>query len=210
VRASGDVKVGAYIFNASVRAGGSIVVTGRAEGKSRSLVGGLIWGAKGVTARSIGSPYNTSTRLVAGIDPEYVSRVDQIRANMQACEDKQTKLMGAIGIETLDLGLVKQRLARTRDEKRRKAILAALRRVAKIGELQKNLQSELKEIGESQRQLAAKTSISVQNELFAGVELRIGEKTLTLQDDEAKVSFRLVLTDDELEIQKHPFKGSLH
>ena len=75
--------------------------------------------------------------------------------------------------------------------------------------MEQNLQKELAEIAENQRQLSFRTSVNVQNELFAGVELRIGEQTLVLQDDENKVSFRLVQEDDELEIQKAPFSGNL-
>ena len=100
VRAGGDIKVGSYIFNASVRAAGQIMVPGMGEGKSRALVGGLIWGAKGISALSIGSPYNTSTRLVVGVDPDQVNRADQIRANMHAC---QQKLLEKIGVDSVDL-----------------------------------------------------------------------------------------------------------
>jgi len=89
VRSVGDVKVGSYIFNASVRAGGQVLVPGMGEGKSRALVCGLVWRAKGITARSIGSPYNASTRLVVGVDPDQVNSADQIRANMHKCEGKQ-------------------------------------------------------------------------------------------------------------------------
>ena len=207
VRAGGAVKVGSYIFNASVRAGGQVVVTGKGEGKSRALVGGLIWGARGIIAKSIGSPYNTSTRLVAGIDPEYVNRADQIRANMQSCEDKQRKMMKTIGVDSLDLALIKQKLARSRDPKQKKTILLCIKRVAKIADLQQNLQKELSDIAENQRKLAFMTSINVQNDIFSGVELRIGEQTLILQDDQAKVSFRLVQNDEILDIQVGPFKG---
>ena len=209
IRARKDVKAGSYIFNASVRSGGLVTVTGKGEGKSRALVGGLIWGARGVVARSIGSPYNTNTRLVAGIDPEFVTRADQIRANIQACEEKQRKIMKGIGIESMDLEIIKQKIARSRDPKEKKKILVSLKRIAKVAELEQNLQKELAEIAENQRQLSFRTSVNVQNELFAGVELRIGEQTLVLQDDENKVSFRLVQEDDELEIQKAPFSGNL-
>jgi hypothetical protein len=209
IRAGGDVKAGSYIFNASIRAGGQVVVAGKGEGKSRALVGGLVWAAKGITARSIGSPYNTSTRLVVGIDPEYVNRADQIRANMQACDEKQQKLLRSVGLDSTDLALIRQRLARCRTPKEKQGILSCLKRVAKVAELEQGLQQELSEIAETQRKLAFRATANVQNELFAGVELRIGEETLTLHDDDAKVSFRLIQEDEQLSIQKGPFKGSL-
>ena len=148
VRTGGDIKVGSYIFNASVRAGGQVIVPGMGEGKSRALVGGLIWGAKGITARSIGSPYNASTRLVVGVDPDQVNRADQIRANMHACEEKQRALLKKLGVDRLDLDLIKQKLARCPSAKQKQAMLVAVKRVAKVAELERNQQEELAEIAD--------------------------------------------------------------
>ena len=202
VRAGGDVKVGSYIFNASVRAGGEIQAPGMGEGKARALVGGLIWGARGIAAKSIGSPYNASTRLVVGVDPDQVNRADQIRANMHACEEKQRKLLKSLGMETLDLAQLKVKLARCPSSKEKQAMLVSVKRIAKIAELEKNQQEELEEIAETQRKLAHRTSISVVNQLFAGVELRIGELTELVREDKEKVSYRLVTEDEETRLQE--------
>ncbi|MBT3343169.1 MAG: DUF342 domain-containing protein [Gemmatimonadetes bacterium] len=200
VRATGTVKVGSYIFNASVRAGGEVQVPGMGEGKSRALVGGLIWGAQGVTARSIGSPYNTSTRLVVGVDPDQVNRADQIRANMHTCDNKQRALLKKLGVEHLDLDLIKQKLARVASAKQKQQMLMAVKRIAKIAELERNQQEELEEIAEEQRKLAQRTQINVLNDLFAGVEIRIGEHTELIREDAEKCSFRLVTEDEEQKI----------
>ena len=209
VRAGGDIKVGSYIFNASVRAGGEILVPGMGEGKSRALVGGLVWGALGISARSIGSPYNTSTRLVVGVDPDQVNKADQIRANMQACQQKQLKLLKKIGVEVLDLQLIKQKLAHCKSPKQKQSMLMAVKRIAKIAELEQNQQEELEEIAESQRKLSHKTNINVASELFAGAELRIGEQTELIREDAEKVSFRLVTEDEEEKIQMDTLSGNL-
>jgi hypothetical protein len=201
-RAGGNVKVGSYIFNASVRARGEVIVPGMGEGKSRALVGGLIWGAKGISARSIGSPYNAGTRLVVGIDPDQVNRADQIRANMHACQEKQRKLLKKLGVESLDVSLIKQRLARCPSPKQKQAMLMAVKRIAKVAELEQNQQAELEEIAEAQRKLSHQTNINVVSELFAGVELRIGEQTETVREDKEKVSFKLVTEDEEVKIQE--------
>ena len=201
-RAGGNVKVGSYIFNASVRACGEVIVPGMGEGKSRALVGGLIWGAKGISARSIGSPYNAGTKLVVGIDPDQVNRADQIRANMHACQEKQRKLLKKLGVESLDVSLIKQRLARCPSPKQKQAMLMAIKRIAKVAELEQNQQLELEEIAEAQRKLSHQTTINVVSELFAGVDLRIGEQTETIREDKEKVCFKLVTEDEEVKIQE--------
>ena len=209
VRAGGNVRVGSYMFNASVRATGQVVVTGKGEGKSRALVGGLIWGARGILAKSIGSPYNTSTKLVAGIDPESVNRSEQIRANMQTCNEKQRTMLERIGVPSLDVALIKQKLAFCRSPKDKQKILMMVKRIAKVAELEQSLQKELEEIADVQRKLALQTYISVHSQLFAGVELRIGEQTQIVNDDENNISFNLVQDDDEQKIQKGPYKGAM-
>ena len=63
IRVGGDARIGSYLFNASLRAGGKVIVLGRGDGKARSLVGGLVWAGLGIESSSIGSPYNSATRL---------------------------------------------------------------------------------------------------------------------------------------------------
>ncbi|MDA0337787.1 MAG: FapA family protein, partial [bacterium] len=206
VRAGGDIKVGSYIFNASVRAGGEVQVPGMGEGKSRALVGGLVWGAKGITARSIGSPYNASTRLVVGVDPDQVNRADQIRANMHTCEGKQRVLLKKLGVDRLDLDLIKQKLARCPSAKQKQAMLVAVKRIAKIAELERNQKVELEEIAEFQRKLALRTTINVLTDMFAGVEIRIGEQTELIREDCERCSFKLVIADEVQKIQQDVLK----
>lgn len=206
VRAGGDVKVGSYVFNASVRASGQVLVPGMGEGKSRALVGGLVWGAQGITARSIGSPYNASTRLVVGVDPDQVNRADQIRANMHACEEKQRVLLKKLGVDRMDLDLIKQKLARCPSAKQKQAMLVAVKRIAKIAELERNQQEELEEIAEEQRKLAIKTTVNVINDMFAGVEIRIGEQTELIREDCEKCSYKLVIDEEEQKIQQDALK----
>jgi uncharacterized protein (DUF342 family) len=208
VRAGGDVKVGSYIFNASVRAGGQVFVPGMGEGKSRALVGGLVWGAKGITARSVGSPYNASTRLVVGVDPDQVNRADQIRANMRACQGKQNALLKKLGGDSLDLNRIKQKLARCASAKQKKSMLVAIKRIAKIAELERNQQEELQQIADEQRKLAARTTINVLNDLFAGAEIRIGEQTEMIREDCEHCSYKLVIEDEEQKIQQDVLKNT--
>ncbi|MEW6755665.1 MAG: hypothetical protein AB1505_32510, partial [Candidatus Latescibacterota bacterium] len=64
-------------------------------------------------------------------------------------------------------------------------------------------------LAEGQRARALKALVAVQLHIFAGVELRLGEETLTLRDDGMRVCFRLVRNEEELNITMAPFSGSL-
>jgi len=140
--------------------------------------------------------------LITGVDPEQVNRAEQVRSNMQACEEKQKKMMKSISIDNLDVALIKQRLSMCRSPKDRQNVLQTIKRIAKIAELEQNQQKELEEIAEAQRQLATKVNIVITNEIFSGIELRIGEEKLMLLEDQSNCRFRLVKgEDEELKIQ---------
>ena len=206
VRAEGDVQAGAYLFNASIRAGGRVVVLGKGEGKSRALVGGLIWAGRGIEAASIGSPYSSSTRLVAGVDPDRVNRMEQLRANIAACDERQKRLMDKIGLDSLDVELVRQKLRRTSAPQHKKLLASGLKRIASISALQESLRQEVSELAAEQRRLARQAEIIVRNRLFAGVEVRLGEEALQVQDDHDRVRLHLLEEDGRLRIEV----GMLH
>lgn len=208
VRAGGDVRVGSYIFNASVRAGGQVVISGKGEGKSRALVGGLVWGGRGILAKSIGSPYNTNTKLVAGINPDSVERIDKIRANLITCGEKQEALLTRIGLSSMDIAQVKKKLSFCRTAKEKQKVLQIVKRIAHVAELEDNLQRELEDIADRQRRTALRTFISIHGKLFAGVELRIGELTHLISDDLQNISFGIVQNEEEQSIQVGPFRSS--
>ena len=100
------------------------------------------------------------------------------------------------------MSLIKQRLARCPSPKQKQAMLMAIKRIAKVAELEQNQQLELEEIAEAQRKLSHQTTINVVSELFAGVDLRIGEQTETIREDKEKVCFKLVTEDEEVKIQE--------
>ena len=54
--------------------------------------------------------------------------------------------------------------------------------------------------------VALKASIRVASELFTGVELRIGEQTMVINEDKDKVGFKLVQEEEELKIQEGPLR----
>lgn len=207
VRAGGEVQAGAYIYNASVRARGRVVVMGKGEGKSRALVGGLVWAGAGVEASSIGSPYTSSTRVVAGVDPDRLSRMDQLRANVGACEERQRLLMERYGLDSLEPEALRLRLQRARSPAVRQALGTGLKRIARIVVLRDSQRRELEELAEGQRQLSRRAEVTVWNRLFAGVEIRLGEQTLTVMDDRDRVRLRLVQKDEGLEVEIGPARG---
>ena len=204
LRASGDLHVGAYIFNASVRAHGRVVVAGRGEGKTRALVGGLVWAGDGIAALSIGSPYSRETRVVAGIDPDQSNRLDQLRANLESCVSRQLLMTNQLGMEELDVGLLKQRLQQTSSPQGKKAIILSIKRIARLAELRRDLEREIEDLLAAQRELSHSAKVEVQGTLFSGVELRIGEAKLRTSQDSKRVCAELSRDGEEEVVSLRP------
>ena len=88
--------------------------------------------------------------------------------------------------------------------KQKQSMPVAVKRVAKIAELERNQKEELEEIAELQRKLALKTTVDVVSDLFAGVEIRIGEQTELIREDCDRCSYKLAIDEDEQKIQQDP------
>jgi uncharacterized protein (DUF342 family) len=205
VRTGGDVKVGTYLLEATVRARGSVIALGKGEGKGRAVVGGLIWGARGIEARSLGSPSNANLRIVTGVDPDEVAHVEQLRARMRTCEEQQRKvLMTSFGLRHLDPELIKQKLRACSDPQDKKLLLRGVRMLSELTEKRQSSQKEMEAVVEAQRKLARQAAVVVSNELFAGVEIRVGEHSIKIQEDKERVSIRLVEEDERTVIQVAP------
>ena len=92
--------------------------------------------------------------------------------------------------------------------KQKQSMPVAVKRVAKIAELERNQKEELEEIAELQRKLALKTTVDVVSDLFAGVEIRIGEQTELIREDCDRCSYKLIIDEDEQKIQQDPLKNT--
>jgi len=191
IRAGGDVRVGAYIFNASVRACGRVVVLGRGEGKARALVGGLVWGGLGIEALSVGSPYNSATRLVAGVDPLQVERLEKLRGDLYDCEERMQAFMEALGLASIDVEEIRARLRQSATRERRRDALLAVKRLARLSERRQQLRAEMTEIVAAQRLLARKARIVVRGTLYSGVEVRLGEESISYNEEKQRLQLRL-------------------
>ena len=115
--------------------------------------------------------------------------------------------MESIDIPSLDVEIIKQKLARTRSAKSKQAILLGVKRIAKVAELEQNLQKELEEIARKQRQLSLQSRVNVVNKLFSGVDLRIGEETMLVMAGKERVIFCPLKELEEIKIHEEPFRG---
>lgn len=202
VLAGGDVTAGTYFLEATVRAAGTVTAQGQGEGEGLAMVGGMIWGAKGIEARSLGTPANTALRVVTGVDPFAVARLEELRAGMRTCEAQQHKVLQAVfGLSRPDPALIKQKVRLCANPQQKATMLRGVKALSQLTEKRQRLHEELQALLETQRQLASQAAIVANEHLYAGVEVRVGEHTLRVREDQQHVRVRLVEEEERTSIQ---------
>lgn len=206
IRVGGDARIGSYLFNASLRAGGKVIVLGRGDGKARSLVGGLVWAGLGIESSSIGSPYNSATRLVSGVDFRQVERMEKLRSMHRVCEERMYEHMEELDMPTLDLDLVRQRLQQRISPKSRSEIASKIKRLVRLNNRRQSLMQEIEDVATAQRMLARSSRIAVRGTMFSGVDVRIGEKSVSFNEERSFREIRLVEEEGEWRIVERPLQ----
>ena len=77
VLAKEAIEVGSYIFNASVRCGGEIIVRSGGGERGGSIVGGEVFAARSIQAKNIGS--STTAGTVIGLNSDPVTAIKLAR-----------------------------------------------------------------------------------------------------------------------------------
>lgn len=198
--------MGSYLFNASLRAGGKVVVLGRGEGKSRALVGGLVWSGSGIETLSVGSPYNSATHLVCGVDYRQVEHLERLRNQHRTCEERMQELMDKLGMPNLDMQQFRQQLQRRTTEKNRREIAAGVRRLVRLNNRRQSLMEDIEEVISAQRSLARSARIAVRGTVYSGVDMRIGEISTSFKEEHSFQEIRLVEKDGVLSIVERPLE----
>jgi uncharacterized protein (DUF342 family) len=80
-------------------------------------------------------------------------------------------------------------------------MLRSVKALSQMTQKRQGLHEELQALLETQRQLASQAAIVANEQLFAGVEIRVGEHTLRVREDQQHVRIRLVEEEERTSIQ---------
>ena len=205
VMVKGDVWVGSYIHNASVRCGGKLTVQMGGGSRGGSVVGGTVCATQGIEVSSAGSASTTGTVLSVQADPEEKVRLDKLREGIAFCDDNITKMMRTLGLHTIDPQRVQAVLSRAPAAKKAHYVQI----LSKLNELVKHKRASLEEIEKLEVKIGKdlrKAEVKVTNTLFGGVKVHIGSEGFTSQVDLGPTV--LQLKEDKMEIEGGLAQGS--
>jgi uncharacterized protein (DUF342 family) len=203
VIAKGDITIGVYMFNASVRCGGKVTVHGKGTRKeSKVLVGGLIWAASGVAAKSLGAKYTATTKLVVGIDPDLFKQLANLRKRTEVCNTHIVRIMNTLNVSTLDKEQLRQAIQRARTDSQRLLVVDCVKKLNALMGVQTQTQEEKEELDAQVEELIREARIRVPGTTFAGVVIRIGDEHRTIMKDTRKAQFFLDLDEEEEDVAR--------
>lgn len=182
VLAQGDILVGSYIFNGSVRSGGRVVVSSGGGGRGGSIIGGEVIAARGIEAKRVGS--STTDRTVVGIgsDPETAARLTRARKAIDFADTGIRRALRTLGVETVDAQILTDLIKRA-PRARKDLVIGLVQRLREaVGTKEESLQTE-QELREQISQALGQAQITVTDQVFAGTRVRFGDEVSAISDD---------------------------
>ena len=112
--------------------------------------------------------------------------------------------MAALGLSSIDVEEIRARLRRPTTRERRRDALLAVKRLARLSERRQQLRTEMNDIIAAQRLLARQARIVVRGKLYSGVDVRLGEESLSYNEEKQHLQLRLSESEGKLRIVEGP------
>jgi len=182
VMAQGDIRVGAYIHNAAVRAGGKVIVSSGGGGRGGSIVGGEVIATRGIEAKLVGSATTDCTEVGIGPDPETAARLARARKAIEFADTGIRRILRTLGVETVDAQVLTDLIERA-PRARKELVIGLVKRLREaVDTKEESLRAE-RELQEQISQALAEAQIRVTDRVFAGTLVRFGDDLSAIADD---------------------------
>jgi uncharacterized protein (DUF342 family) len=178
LNADGDITLRELSMQSELKAGGRIVV-GEQGLKMGHIIGGVSRAATLVHATVLGSPAGVATRIEVGVDPYARERLSEVRLQLEK-KQKEAEEIGKT------LAYVKQNpqcLDPVTVRLKEKMSIHLQSEIAELTGQKKRLQKRLESVDHAR--------IEVERTVHDGVQVVIGDKTLTVDDDLGNVTFHV-------------------
>jgi uncharacterized protein len=184
----GNVEIGSYIYNATVRSGGTVTVVGK--GEKGGIVGGQVSAKTRIVSSSTGSLYGTETALIAGVDVDLSASLKKVEKGQGFCKGSIEKLMGALNVPSADPKVIGQALVHL-PANRRKEMRPIVRKLKELSHMEEKLNEERAELEEQQQAIARDARVEVRGAVNHKVTVFIGREYLRIADPLKGAGFRL-------------------
>jgi len=176
VKAGGDVIIRDYILNSNIRAYGKVVTPSleeKATGKG-SIIGGDIYGIKGIISNIIGSEVSSNTRLISGFDFSFESTLNDLQKAIKYCEYEIAKISKTLRLGINDTEKIKLLIKKLPPVKQR-PFIETFKKLSKMNSLREKVIERIDKLHKSAENLSRDAKIIVRQQLFPKVYIQIGK-----------------------------------
>ncbi|WP_163337756.1 DUF342 domain-containing protein [Desulfopila sp. IMCC35008] len=201
VKAGTDIIIGSYARHAKLRAIGVIQVNRSIELLGGAIIGGETWATQKIIIHTAGSEAWVRTELIAGILPEQIEKLDQLKENIEAKNTHIRQILDYFGIANIDLKKLKAMIENAEGMNRKSMALRA-KYLANAGKQLQQLLTEkaalVTEIGPA----PVDAEIQIQKSVYPNVIVRLGSKKRSIDSALGPTCFQI----DNEKIKSAPFK----
>jgi len=180
VVARGDVTVAGHLVDSQVRAGGRLRVCGGGD-DGGAILSGQALAATGVELRQAGSP---TSGAVVGIGPDLsiAAQIKKLSQGIEFCRTNTARILRTLGRNDIDVAYFKRLIDET-PPWRRRPVMRLLEQLQQLANTRKQSLTQRQELEKEQQRLLQEARIRISEVAFADVQVRMGEASLTLDED---------------------------
>lgn len=186
----GNALIKSSLYNAVLRANGSITVLKGSGQKSGRVIGGVTCASQGITVSSVGHPDQGGTVIAILPNPEYTGQLMRLEEEARSCRENIAKVSRSLPFESFDPATIKRALALMPVEKR-EAVVKLMTTFNNLIKRQQNVETLKKEINSRIASDQRNAAIRITQGIFQGSEVRFGDKKLEIATDLGPTTFSL-------------------
>lgn len=188
----GCALVRGYLYNAVLRANGTITVVNNQEHghKSGRIIGGLTCASRGIVVSRVGHPGQSETVLAILPDPEFSGQLKKLDDEGKNCRESISRISRTLPFENFDAAAIKKVLAQMPADKR-EPVLKLLNTFNNLIKRQQNIEALRKEVHSKMQSSLRNGTIQILQEICQGSELQFGDKKMVIAADLAGTTFTL-------------------
>jgi len=188
----GDASVLGYIYNAVVRANGTITVlnTPQHGNKSGRIIGGLTCASNGIVVSRAGLLGKSETTLAILPDPEFSGQMKRLDEEGRVCRESIARISRSLPFENFEPAVIKKALAQMPEETR-EPVVKLLTTFNNLIKRQQNIESLRKDVNTKMLKDLRNGSIKIMQGICQGTEIQFGDKKLVIVDDMTGATFHL-------------------
>ena len=190
VRTAGNIMLGDYAQGATLRADATISVSMSNGKRGGSIIGGRVWGMRGVDMYMAGNPTLVTTEIAAGVDPKQARGLDLLNRKLDESNKHVSRQLTRFQMDKLDVGAIQKLLAASTGPQK-KVLARAAKQLGQMVQLHQKLLNERRELEEGVQQGMSGAAITVREMAYPGVEIRIGDRARKIADETESPVFRM-------------------